>query len=88
MLELPKESKVLKLISLGEIQDQIGDGWENESGIIEPTFPSGPEGCMKAERTPYFDECVQPSNKKAHVLMLPLKTSFSLILSTLLSAGI
>lgn len=64
VLELPKESKVLKLISLGEIQDQIGDGWENESGIIEPTFPSGPEGCMKAERTPYFDECVQPSNKK------------------------
>jgi len=64
VLELPKESKVLKLISLGEIQDQIGDGWENESGIIEPTFPSGPEGWMKAERTPYFDECVQPSNKK------------------------
>lgn len=64
VLELPKESKVLKLISLGEIQDQIGEGWENEPGIIEPTFPSGPEGWMKAERTPYFDECAQPSNKK------------------------
>ena len=64
VIELPKESKTLKLISLGQIQDQIGDGWEDEPGIIEPTFPSGPEGWMKAERTPYFDECAQPSNKK------------------------
>jgi protein TonB len=64
VIELPKESKILKLISLGQIQDQIGDGWEDEPGIIEPTFPSGPEGWMKAERTPYFDECAQPSNKK------------------------
>jgi protein TonB len=64
VIELPKESKTLKLISLDQIQDQIGEGWEDEPGIIEPTFPSGPEGWMKAERTPYFDECAQPSNKK------------------------
>ena len=64
VIELPQESKTLKLIGLGEIQGQIGEGWEDEPGIIEPTFPSGPEGWMKAERTPYFDECAQPSNKK------------------------
>lgn len=62
--KLTPESKVLNLITLKEILGAIEEGWDPEGDVVDPEISKGPAGWMKAERTPYFDECAQPSDKK------------------------
>lgn len=66
--ELPTEKKgELEFISIDEIIGDIGEGYEDE-GIIDPEIPLGTSNWMKAERTPYFDECAQPSDRETESL--------------------